>query len=105
MSQILGMVMAVVSIVMAVWFERYWAAASTRRLMAMMRHLALDPGMGANGDPRIEAIMKAARRRCRRCAVEGLCERWLVAKVTGDNTFCPNAATFRMLARTTDRTA
>lgn len=88
--------MAVVGIAMAVWFERYRAAGSARRMTQMMRRCGL--GAGAGRDPQTEAVMRAVRRRCKRCAIEGVCERWLAGELTGNNAFCPNAATFRMLA-------
>ena len=95
-----AIIMLVVSVAMLVGLNRYLAAASTSRMTDMMKRLALDPGIGTNGDPRTEAIMKEVRQRCRKCQAEDVCERWLVGKVKGRNTFCPNARTSRMLART-----
>ncbi len=88
-----------------VWLQRNEAAASGRRMTAMMTRFGLDPRTAALGDPRTEVIMKEAQRRCGKCRFEGFCERWLTGKGNGDNTFCPNAQTFRILAGTGGRTA
>ena len=90
----------VVSVGLAVWFEKYRTAASTSRRMAMMRRLALDPEIGSRDDPNSEAILRDVRRRCRRCEAEDLCERWLAGEVRGRNSFCPNWRVFRRLKRT-----
>ena len=87
-----------------VWFESSQAAASGRRMMGMMTRVGLDPGTATPGDLRTMAIRKEARRRCRRCPREGLCDRWLAGKVEGGNTFCPNAQTFRVLTGASGRT-
>ena len=85
---------------MLLWLKQYRAAASASRMADMMSYFALDPEIVTNGDPRVEAIMKEARERCWKCPATSVCEKWLVGKVKGRNTFCPNARTFRMLART-----
>ena len=71
------------------------AAASAKRLMAMMTRAGVRAA--ALGDPRTMAMRKQARRRCRRCSSNDLCERWLAGKVEGGNSFCPNAQTIRLL--------
>ncbi len=76
------------------------AAASARRLMRMIQRIGLDSRTDALGDPQTMTIGIELRRRCRRCPREDLCERWLAGKVARDNTFCPNAETFRILAGT-----
>ncbi len=88
-----------------VWFRQSQAAASARRTMGMMMRIGLSPGNARLGDPRTEAIMKATRRRCRRCPREDLCDRWLAGKVGEDNTFCPNARTIASFAEEGARTA
>lgn len=92
--------MLVVSVTMLLWLKRYRAAASASRMTDMMSYYALDPKIGINGVPRTEAIMKEVRQRCRKCQAKYMCEKWLDGKVEGRNTFCPNARTFRLLART-----
>ena len=100
-----AIIMLVVSITMLLWFKRYRTAISTSRTTDMMSYYALDPEIGTNGDSRTEFIMKKVRQRCRKCQAKYVCERWLVGKVKGRNTFCPNARTFRILARTAGHTS
>jgi hypothetical protein len=88
-----------------VWLLSSQAAVSTKRMMGMMTRVGLGAGTATLGDPRTLAIRKAARRRCRRCPREDLCDRWLAGKVEGGNTFCPNAKTFRFLAGASVRTS
>jgi hypothetical protein len=95
--------MVAVSVALVVWFSRYMAAASGRRMMHMLTRAGVDPEVARQGDT--EAIMKDVRSRCNRCRSEDLCDRWLAGKVEGDNGFCPNAQIFRMLTRTTGRIA
>jgi hypothetical protein len=97
-----AVIMLIVSVAMLVWFNRYLAAASTDRMTDMMGRYGLDPGIGTYGDPRIEAIMKEVRQRCRKCQAEDVCERWLLGEVKGRNSFCPNEHIFRILARTAE---
>ncbi len=92
-----AIIMVGVAVAIIVWFQSSQADASARRMMGMMTRVGLDPGTATLGDPRTMAIIKEARRRCRRCPREGLCDRWLTGEVEGANTFCPNAQTFRTL--------
>jgi hypothetical protein len=92
-----AIIMVGVAVAIIVWLQSSQAAASVRRMMGMMTRVGLDPGTATRGDPRTMAIGKKARRRCRRCPREDLCDRWLAGKVDGGNTFCPNAQTFRIL--------
>ena len=89
-----AIIMVAVSIAIVVWFQGHLAAASGRRMMRMMTLVGLDPGIAEHGGPRTKTIMKIVRYRCRKCPAEDLCDRWIAGKVTGDNTFCPNARTF-----------
>jgi type VI protein secretion system component VasK len=83
---------------LTIWIRRYRAAAaSKRRMMSMMRRVGLDPEIATYGDG--EAIIQAVRRRCKRCASEELCERWLAGEEEGPNNFCPNADVFEFLKR------
>ncbi len=90
-------VMAVVNLVIFMWFQRSEAAASARRMMGMMTRVGLTPGPHLLGDWRTQAVVKQARRRCGRCPREALCDNWLAGEEAGDNAFCPNAGTFRAL--------
>lgn len=74
---------------------------SLRRMMHMMARSGLDPGMAAHpeSDPATGAVIEAARLRCRECPAEGHCDDWLDGTAKGDDGFCPNAPTFRRLAR------
>jgi len=66
-------------------------------MMSMLKHVGLDPFIASCGDT--EAIMKEIRQRCRSCATDGLCERWLAGDEVGENDFCPNAKVFETLKR------
>ena len=96
-------VMLAVTLALVVWFSRYMAAASGRRMARMLARAGVDPEIARQGDT--EAIIRDVRSRCRSCAAEDLCERWLDGKVEGDNSFCPNAQIFRALKKPTARTA
>ena len=98
-----AIIMVAVSIALIVWFLRYLAAASERRMMHMLTRAGVYPEVAKRGDT--EAIIKDVRGRCLKCRAEDLCDRWLAGKVEGDNSFCPNAQIFRTLARTTGRIA
>ena len=95
--------MVAVSVALVVWFSRYLAAASGRRMMHMLTSAGVDPEVASHGDT--EAIMQDVRSRCGKCRFEDLCDRWLAGKVEGDNSFCPNAQIFRVLTRTSGRIA
>ena len=87
-----------VAIALIVWFQSSQAAVSARRTVGMMTRVGLGPGTATLSDQRTMAIRNEARRRCKRCPREDLCDRWLAGEVKGNNTFCPNAQTFRTLA-------
>jgi len=99
-----GTLMLIVTITIVAWFYKYLIATSTERMKDMMRRLALDPEIGNHGNAGTRAIMKEAQQRCRKCAAEDVCERWLVGDLRGSNTFCPNASVFRMFARAAEHT-
>ena len=94
-----AIVMVAVSVALVVWFSRYVAAVSGRRMMQMLTRAGVDPEIAKQGNT--EAIIQDVRRRCGRCRFEGLCDSWLAGKVEGDNSFCPNAQIFRLLNKTT----
>ena len=94
--------MAAAGVALVVWYSRYLAAASGRRMLRMLTSAGVDPGVARHGDA--EAIMRDVRGRCERCRSEDLCDRWLAGKVEGGNSFCPNAQLFDMLTRTTGHT-
>jgi len=98
-----AILMVAVSVALVVWFSRYVAAASERRMMHMLTRAGVDPEVARHGET--EAILQDVRRRCGGCRFEGLCDRWLAGKVEGDNSFCPNAQIFRTLTRTSAATA
>ena len=88
--------MAAVSISLVAWFARDLAAVSVGRMTRMLARAGVDPQAAGRGDT--GAIMREARRRCRGCRTEALCDRWLAGKAEGDNDFCPNAEVFRRLS-------
>ena len=90
--------MVAVSVALIVWFSRYMAVASGRRMMHMLTRAGVDPEVAKQGDT--DAIIHDVRSRCRRCQSEDLCDRWLAGSVEGDNGFCPNAQIFRRLTKT-----
>lgn len=94
----LAIIMVVSAVALGIWFQKNAAGVSLRRMTQMMTRVGLDPGIVTGGSPRNQAVMKAARRRCRNCRAEDLCERWLAGMAGGENFFCPNAHTFRILA-------
>ena len=95
--------MVAVIVALLVWFFRYQATVSARRMMQMLTRAGVDPEVARQGN--VEAIMQDVSRRCQNCRSEALCDRWLAGKAEGDNNFCPNAPIFRMLARTSARVA
>ena len=88
-----SIIMVAVAIACIVWLQGYRVASSTKRMAGMMTRV--DFRTATLDDRRIKAIMKEARRRCMKCPREDYCDRWLAGEVKGDNTFCPNAQTFR----------
>ena len=82
---------------LVIWFRKYLAENSERRMRTMLESIGLDPALIMTGDT--GTIMKEARRRCRTCASEDRCERWLRREEEGDNSFCPNSNLFETLRR------
>jgi hypothetical protein len=78
-------------------FRYYLAANSERRMRAMLESVGLDPEIAMSGE--IPTIMKEVRQRCRSCASESVCERWLQGRKDDDNDFCPNARVFEVLRK------
>jgi hypothetical protein len=99
-----AIIMVGLAVAIIMWIQSSLAAASARRMKSMMARVGLNPGPAMLRDLRTMATIKEARRRCRRCPREGLCERWLAGEVEGDNTFCPNAQIFDTLEESSGRT-
>ncbi len=99
-----AIIMVGVAVAIIVWLQSSQAAASAKRMRGMMMRVGLKPGIATLGEPPTMAIIEEARRRCRRCPREGLCDRWLAGEVEGGNTFCPNAQTFDILTEASGRT-
>jgi len=89
------LVAAVVALIFA--YRRYLAMQSERRMLGMLTSLGLDPAIATSGE--IKTIMGEVRERCRHCAVEDKCERWLKGEEEGDNDFCPNRRVFEILGK------
>jgi hypothetical protein len=100
-----AILMVGLSVAILVWFQRHLAAASARRMKNMMKRFGLKSGVAMHGGPQTGDIMKNVRYQCRKCMAEDFCDRWIAGKAKGDNSFCPNAQTFGMLARAAGRTA
>lgn len=82
-------------------FQRREAAASAMRMLRMMRWVGVDPGFALAVDRRTGRLSRAMRR-CVDCPQPQLCDKWLAGEVAGENHFCPNAETFRGLAKLQD---
>jgi len=96
---IAAILMSGVAIGLIIMFRKYLAAASERRMASMLERVGIDPAIASSGDN--EAIVKEIRQRCRSCAKEDLCERWLAGEEAGGNIFCPNSTVFDQLKRNT----
>ena len=94
---IAAIAMVGVAIALSIVYRKYLAANSERRMQTMLKYIGLDPAIVTRGDT--ETIMKEARRRCRNCASEDMCERWLKREEEGDNSFCPNSKLFETLRK------
>jgi hypothetical protein len=92
-----GLGMAAVAVIIVVGFRRYLARGSERRMLGMLKSLGLDPAIAASGD--MDTIMDEVRNRCRHCASEAVCERWLKGEEEGSNAFCPNHRVFEILGK------
>ena len=82
---------------MMLGLRRYLAVNSERRMRMMLESVGLDPEIATSGE--IPTIMKEVRQRCRSCAIESVCERWLEGKKDDGNDFCPNAKVFEVLRK------
>jgi len=94
-SYSLAVMMVIMAVTLAIWFLQYKAALSEQRLQRMMTRTGLPVDIST--DEKTAAVIEAARRTCRKCRDESLCERWLDGEITGKNGFCPNAQLFRDL--------
>jgi len=101
----IALFMVLIPVALLLWFERSEAAATVTRMVRMMSRAGLDTRIATRGSLRARTIMKDARTRCGRCNCEDRCELWLDGKTEGENTFCPNARVFGMLARVTPHSA
>ncbi len=97
-SQIIAAVSMIgVALILLVAVRTYMATSSERRMLTMLQSVGLDPAIITTGNT--GAIMKEMRLRCRSCASEAVCERWLSGDEKGDNDFCPNASVFAALKK------
>jgi hypothetical protein len=94
---ITAIAMTGIAVALFLGFRRYLAANSERRMLTMLESVGLDPEIATSGE--IPTIMKEVRQRCRSCATEAVCERWLQGNEKGDNSFCPNAKVFEALEK------
>ncbi len=94
----LAIAMLSVALGLFAWLRLSMSAATMRRMTTMMGRLGLDAGITSPFSPRTNTTIQAARRRCRKCSVEGHCERWFEGEVGGSSAFCPNARLFNFLA-------
>ena len=90
-----AMAMLGIAAAMIFGFRRYLAVNSERRMRAMLEAVGLDPEIAMSGE--IPTIMREVRQRCRSCAIESVCERWLQGEKNDGNDFCPNARVFDIL--------
>ncbi len=94
-SATIGMVGVAVALFYA--YRKYLAANSERRMRAMIEYAGLDPSIAWSGD--VGDVMKDVRKRCKRCASEDVCDRWLQGDQKRENDFCPNAKVFALLSQ------
>ena len=94
---IAAVAMAGIVVFLVVAYRRYLAANSERRMRAMLNSVGLDPAIANHGD--IGSIMDQVRQRCRSCASEAVCERWLAENERRGNHFCPNSRIFEALKK------
>ncbi len=97
MQIITAVLMAAAAAVLFFAYRAYLARSSERRMLKMLEAVGLDPAIATSGD--VETIMKEVRDRCRHCAAEDKCERWLEGEEAGENEFCPNARVFEILRK------
>jgi len=88
--------------VLVIWYLKYLAAGSEKRMMNMIDRVGLDPEMATVEDPAIKRIINDVRSHCRKCQTEGVCERWLAGEIEEENIFYPNAPLFVQLKRNTE---
>lgn len=93
---VVAVLLITIACILVVWFKKYKADASERRMKGMLKNAGLDPEIITHGTT--EVIIREVRSRCRKCQAEDICERWLEGKEIGGNEFCPNAVVFQMLA-------
>jgi hypothetical protein len=89
---IAAIMMVIVALAFFLGFRLYLVANSERRMLTMLESIGIDPEIATSGE--IPTILKQARQRCRSCAVEAVCDRWLQKNEGDDNSFCPNAKAF-----------
>ncbi len=93
----LALMMLAIAVALIIAYQGYLRSGTARRLSRMLRRVGLDPAIATRKDPEAAAVIQEIWQRCRRCSVEGHCERWLNREVGGTNQFCPNAKTFERL--------
>jgi hypothetical protein len=91
------------AVVLLIAYRSYLANNSERRMRTMLESVGLDPAIAASGE--IPAVIREVRQRCRSCASEDVCERWLSGDNEGGNDFCPNAKVFDILNKYRDTAA
>ena len=94
---IAALAMAGVTVALVLGYRRYLARNSERRMRTMLVSVGLDSELAMSGE--IPTIMNEVRQRCRHCATEDVCERWLKGNEEGDNSFCPNAEVFEIIKK------
>lgn len=98
-----ALAMVGIAIALLIAYRSYLANNSERRMRTMLESAGLDPAIATSGE--IPAIMKEVRQRCRSCASEDVCERWLAGDKKDGNDFCPNAKVFEFLNKYSDTAA
>jgi hypothetical protein len=90
-------VMVVAAFILTTTYRRYLRNNSERRMLGMLKSMGLDPTIASSGEA--ELIMQEVRTRCRHCAAEDKCERWLRGREEGNSAFCPNHRVFEILGK------
>ena len=93
-----AVIMVGIAVALVYGIRQYMVAQSERRMRTMLIKIGLDPTIASSGDS--QKIMSEVRQRCRTCATEDVCERWLTGEEGGGNEFCPNRAVFESMRKT-----
>ena len=88
-------ILAAVAVTFVLGFQKWRASRSEWRMFSMLQRIGVDPSMVE--EIGMEASLQTARKRCKKCQAEDVCEQWLNGKFEGGYSFCPNSQVFRSM--------